>query len=69
MGSKLTSPLHYYLFINKPSTLNLSRTVELVEQDKLLSLVGQVFSFDEADKAFDLSRSNKATGKIVIQIV
>ncbi len=60
----------YFYFINKPSSANLRKTVEAIEAagDKWPNNLGHLFEFAEADKAFTLSRSGKATGKIVIRI-
>lgn len=69
IGIKISAPFHYYLFLNKPSTANLQRLSSLIDEGKMSPTApGHLFSFAQAGEAFDLSRSNKATGKIVIQI-
>jgi NADPH:quinone reductase-like Zn-dependent oxidoreductase len=65
---KLTSSIHYSYFLNKPSTANLSTVARLMEEGKWTSNLGHTFSFEEAKEAYDLSRSKKATGKIVINV-
>jgi NADPH:quinone reductase-like Zn-dependent oxidoreductase len=68
-GRKLFSSKFFY-YLNKPSSANLHKTVEAIEAagDKWPNNLGHLFEFAEADKAFTLSRSGKATGKIVIKI-
>lgn len=60
----------YYYFLNKPCTANLKKTADAMEAagERWPSNLGHTFEFAEADKAFALSRSGKATGKIVIRI-
>ena len=66
--AKIASPIHYVWFLNEPSSENLSKSATLLEQGKWPSALGKTFPFLEADKAFELSRSKKATGKIVVSV-
>jgi NADPH:quinone reductase-like Zn-dependent oxidoreductase len=73
LARKFTSPIKYYFYLNSPSTLNLSKTQLMMEEqgkERFLANMNekQVFPFDKALEAFDLSRSKTATGKIVIVI-
>ena len=69
IGLKISAPFHYNLFLNKPSTQNLQKFSDLIDQGKISPTPPcQVFPLAQAGDAFDLSQSGKATGKIVIQI-
>ena len=67
---KIANPVYYKVFLNSPSTENLAFTCSLMDEnkDQWKSPICQSFTFDEASEAFDLSRSKKATGKIVVTV-
>lgn len=69
LAAKLGLPGRHGIFFSmKPDSAGLKQINQWVEEGKLRTIIDSTFSLDDIKKAHERSQSNRARGKIVIQV-